>query len=146
LTAEELTGNTLNVYVYIVRADGPVGLREVTRGVGLSSSSVAHHHLQKLESLGLIEKNSYGQYSLKARTQIEGYMWVGKNLVPRLMFYSFFFMGLFVVEAGIILVNLVVSSFVIGALFLFLTGVTLVAMLLFLVEGLALYRKLNPKR
>ena len=146
MTAEELTGNTLNVYVYIVRADGPVGLREVTRGVGLSSSSVAHHHLQKLESLGLIEKNSYGQYSLKARTQIEGYMWVGKNLVPRLMFYSFFFMGLFVVEAGIILVNLVVSSFVIGALFLFLTGVTLVAMLLFLVEGLALYRKLNPKR
>jgi len=146
LTTEELTGNTLNIYAYIVRAEGPVGLREVTRGVGLSSSSVAHHHLQKLESLGLIEKNSYGQYSLKARAPIEGYMWVGKNLIPRLMFYSFFFIGLFIVEASIILFNFVAKSFVIEALFLFLTGVTLVAMVLFLVEGLALYRKLNPKR
>jgi predicted transcriptional regulator len=55
---DALEGNTLNVYAFIVRADDPVGVRDVTRGVGLSSTSVAHHHLQKLENLGLIEKDT----------------------------------------------------------------------------------------
>jgi hypothetical protein len=146
VASDDLEGNTLSVYAYIVHADGPVGLREITRGVDFSSSSVAYHHLQKLENLGLIEKNSYGQYSLKEKASIDGYMWVGKNLVPRLMFYSFFFIGLFVVEISIILFNLVAKNLVIDVLFLFFTGTTLVTMLLFLIEGLSMYRKLNPKR
>ena len=91
LTNEELEGNTLNVYAYIVHADKPVGTRDVTRGANLSSTSVAHRHLQKLEAFGLIEKNAYGDYILKEKTSINGHLWVGKNLVPRLMFYSFFF-------------------------------------------------------
>jgi hypothetical protein len=150
MTNGELDGNTLSIYVYITRADGPVGLREVTRGVELSSSSVAHHHLQKLENLGLIEKNSYGQYSLKAKASIDGYMWVGKNLVPRLVFYSSFFMGVSIVSISFILFNLVIKSLVIETWvlfwFLFFTGITLAAMCLFLLEGLVLYRKLKPKR
>jgi len=91
MAGNELEGNTLNVYAYIVHADKPVGTRDVTRGAELSSTSVAHRHLQKLENLGLIEKNSYGDYILKEKTNIKGHVWVGKNLVPRLMFYSFFF-------------------------------------------------------
>jgi hypothetical protein len=146
MVSDELEGNTLSVYAFIVRVNGPVGLREITRGVELSSSSVAYHHLQKLENLGLIEKDSYGQYSLKAKASIDGYVWVGKNLVPRLMFYSFFFIGLFAVEAGTILFYLIVKSLLLEAWFLFFTGTTLVAMILFFIEGLALYRKLNPKR
>ena len=55
-TAEELEGNTLTVYAYIVHVDKPVGTRDVTRGADLSSTSVAHRHLQKLEDFGLIEK------------------------------------------------------------------------------------------
>jgi len=93
VAVDDLEGNTLFIYAFIVRAGGPVGLREVTRGVELSISGVAHHHLQKLESLGLIEKNGYGQYSLKAKASIDGYIWVGGSLLPRLMFYVFFFMG-----------------------------------------------------
>jgi hypothetical protein len=146
VASDDLEGNTLSVYAFIVRADNPVGLREITRGVELSSSSVAYHHLQKLENLGLIEKNSYGQYNLKAKASIDGYVWVGKNLVPRLMFYSFFFIGLFTVETGTILFYLIVKSLLLEAWFLFFTGTTLVAMTLFFIEGLALYRKLNPKR
>jgi hypothetical protein len=128
----ELEGNTLSVYACIVRADRPVGVRDVTRGAELSSTSVAHHQLQKLEGLGLIEKDSYGRYSLKEKTPIEGHVWVGKNLVPRLMFYSFFFMGLFTAEVIIILLSLVIESLVIEASFWFLTGITIVAMLLFI--------------
>jgi hypothetical protein len=142
---EELEGNTLNVYAYIVHAAKPVGTRDVTRGACLSSTSVAHRHLQKLEELGLIEKNPYGNYILKEKTSINGYVWVGRSLVPRLMFYSFFFMGAFSAEIAIILFSYFVGSVVIETSFLFLTGMTAVAMILFLVEGVSLRRKIGSK-
>ncbi|HSV48773.1 MAG TPA: winged-helix domain-containing protein [Candidatus Acidoferrales bacterium] len=144
--SKELEGNTLNVYAYIVRASKPVGTRDVTRGAELSSTSVAHRHLQKLEEMGLIEKNSYGDFILKEKANINGHVWVGKNLVPRLMFYSFFFLGAFAAELSIILLGLVVKSLEVEVSFYFLTGMTVVAMLLFLLEGTALYRKVQPKR
>ncbi|MCL2358947.1 hypothetical protein [Candidatus Bathycorpusculum sp.] len=142
----ELEGNTLSVYAFIVRADRPVGVREVTRGAELSSTSVAYYNLQKLENLGLIAKDSYGNYILKEKASIDGHVWVGKSLVPRLMFYSFFFIGAFVAELSMILLSLVIENFlVIEVRFLVLTGLTLVAMILFLKEGLELHRKLNSK-
>ena len=145
MTSEELEGNTLTVYAYIVHVDKPVGTRDVTRGACLSSTSVAHRHLQKLEDFGLIEKNQYGDYILKEKASINGHVWVGKNLVPRLMFYSFFFLGAFVAEIAIILLSFLIKSIVIQVSFLFLTGMTAVAMVIFLIEGLLLYWKLNPK-
>jgi hypothetical protein len=146
LTNEALEGNTLNVYAYIVQAAKPVGTREVTRGAELSSTSVAHRHLQKLEDMGLIEKNSYGDYILKEKANINGHVWVGKNLVPRLMFYSFFFLGAFGAEVSLILLGFVFKGLVIEVSFYFLTAMTAVAMALFLFEGTSLYRKVQPKR
>jgi predicted membrane protein len=143
-TSDELEGNTLAVYAYIVHSARPVGTRDVTRGADLSSTSVAHRHLQKLEGMGLIEKTVYGDYILKEKANINGHVWVGKNLVPRLMFYSFFFMGAFAAEVSIILLSLVIKDLVIQASFLFLMGITAVAMVLFFIEGIGLYRKLNP--
>jgi hypothetical protein len=144
LANDELEGNTLTVYAYVVHADKPVGTRDVTRGANLSSTSVAHRHLQKLEDLGLIEKNEYGDYVLKEKTNIKGHVWVGRNLVPRMMFYSFFFMGALGAEIAIIVLSYLMSGVVIQVSFLFLTGMTGVAMILFLIEGILLYRKLNP--
>jgi hypothetical protein len=141
---EELEGNTLNVYAYIVHVAKPVGTRDVTRGANLSSTSVAHRHLQKLEDLGLIEKNQYGDFILKEKTSINGHVWVGRNLVPRLMFYSFFFMGAFGAEIAIIVLSYLINGIVIQTSFLFLTGMTAVAMVLFLIEGILLYKKVSP--
>jgi hypothetical protein len=146
LANEELEGNTLNVYAYIVKVSKPVGTRDVTRGAELSSTSVAHRHLQKLEDMGLIEKNSYGDYILKEKANINGHVWVGKNLVPRLMFYSFFFLGAFGAEVSLILLGFVFNGLVIEVSFYFLTVMTAVAMVLFLFEGTSLYRKVQPKR
>ncbi|MGE5555898.1 MAG: hypothetical protein ACM3UY_06520 [Methanocella sp.] len=146
MTNEELEGNTLNVYAYIVRTNKPVGTRDVTRGAELSSTSVAHRHLQKLEEMGLIEKNNYGDFILKEKANINGHVWVGKNLVPRLMFYSFFFLGAFAAELSIILLGLIFKGLAVEVSFYFLTGMTAVAMLLFLLEGTALYRRVQPKR
>lgn len=90
MNSDELDGNTLRVYTYIVHVDGPVGPRDAMRGAELSSTSVAHYHLQKLETLNL-KKNSYGQYILVKKTTIDGHVWVGKNLMPNFIFYSLFF-------------------------------------------------------
>jgi hypothetical protein len=32
--------------------------------------------------MGLIEKNSYGDYVLREKANINGHVWVGKNLYP----------------------------------------------------------------
>jgi hypothetical protein len=140
---KELAGNTLIVYAYVVGENRPVGTRDVMRGANLSSPSVAHRHLQKLELLGLLEKNQFGDYILKEKTSVSGHVWVGRNLVPRLMFYSFFFIGAFGAEIGIILLSYLVPWLVIETSFLFLTGMTAVAMVLFFVEGVLLRRKSN---
>ena len=140
---KELAGNTLSVYAYIVKENRPVGTRDVMRGANLSSSSVAHRHLQKLEMLGLLEKNEFGDYILKEKASVSGHVWVGNNLVPRLMFYSFFFMGAFGAEIGIIFLSYLVAELVIETSFLFLTGMTAVAMILFFIEGVLLRRKVN---
>jgi hypothetical protein len=142
---DELEGNTLNVYAYIVHAAKPVGTRDVTRGACLSSTSVAHRHLQKLEDLGLIEKNQYGDYILKEKTSVNGHVWVGRNLVPRLMFYSFFFMGAFGAEVAIIALSYLINGIIIEISFFFLTVMTGAAMVVFLIEGILLYRKVTPK-
>jgi hypothetical protein len=140
---EELSGNTLIVYAYVVGENRPVGTRDVMRGANLSSPSVAHRHLLKLETLGLIEKNQFGDYVLKEKAGVSGHVWVGRSLVPRLMFYSFFFIGAFGAEIAIILLSWLVPWLVIETSFLFLTGMTAVAMVLFFVEGVLLRRKSN---
>ena len=140
---KELAGNTLIVYAYVVGENRPVGTRDVMRGANLSSPSVAHRHLQKLEILGLLEKNQFGDYILKEKTGVSGHVWVGRNLVPRLMFYSFFFIGAFGAEIAIILLSCMVPWMVIETSFLFLTGMTAVAMVLFFIEGVLLRRKLS---
>lgn len=136
--AEELEGTTLKVYVYVVKESKPVGPRDVMRGVNLSSPSVAYRHLQKLENLGLLEKTTYGQYIVKEKTSIKGYFWIGRNLVPRLIFYSFFFIGILSVEITIIAIRFYVKE-PLQPEFIFLTFVTAVAMVLFLFEGIILH-------
>ena len=142
---KELAGNTLSVYAYVVKENRPVGTRDVMRGANLSSSSVAFRHLQKLELLGLLEKNEFGDYILKEKAGVSGHVWVGKSLVPRLMFYSFFFIGAFGAEMAIIALSYVIPELVIETSFLFLTAMTAVAMILFFVEGILLRKKLSNK-
>jgi hypothetical protein len=146
LTNEELEGNTLTVYAYIVHAAKPVGTRDVTRGASLSSTSVAHRHLQKLEDLGLLERNQYGDYVLKEKTSVSGYVWVGRNLVPRLLFYSFFFMGALSAEIAILVFGFFVFGLVPDVSFVYLTVMTAIAMALFLFEGTSLNRKLGKNQ
>jgi hypothetical protein len=143
LADEELEGKTLNVYSYVVKEGKPVGPREVMRGVNLSSPSVAYWHLQKLEACGLIEKNAYGEYILKEKVNISGHLWIGRNLVPRLLCYSLFFLGIVGTEIAIVAVQLLQQGQLLSMDILYLLVTNAIAMMLFLLEGLQLRRKTN---
>jgi hypothetical protein len=141
---EELEGTTLSVYAFVVKEGKPVGPREVMRGANLSSPSTAYRQLQKLDGLGLIEKNVYGAYVVKEKASISGHLWVGRNLVPRLLCYSFFFFGVLNVEVVILMVQYFFQGQTPSLAVLYLVPVTAGSAGLFLAEGLILWRRNRP--
>jgi hypothetical protein len=145
-TSENLEGNTLNVYVYAIKEGKPVGPREVMRGTGLTSPSVAHWHLQKLEGLGLLTRTEYGEYVVKEKVNVSGHLWVGKTLVPRLIFYSCFFLGILIMEVALLAVPLLLQGQTVNMYLFYLISTTAIAMVLFLAEGMLLGKKTREKR
>ena len=141
---DDLEGSTLNVYAFVVKEGKPVGPREVMRGANLSSPSTAYRQLQKLESFGLIQKNMYGSYVAKERASVSGHLWIGRNLVPRLICYSLFFFGLLSVEASVLIVQYFSQDLTPSLAVMYLLPITGVSAVLFLAEGLMVYRKNNP--
>ena len=144
--SQEPEGTTLNVYSYVVKQGKPVGPREVMRGANLSSPSVAYWHLQKLENSGLLEKNGAGEYIVKEKTSISGHIWIGRNLVPRLMCYSLFFLGILAVEAVIISVQFFSIEQIPNIALFYLIATNAIAFALFLGEGLLLQKKDHPEK
>jgi DNA-binding transcriptional ArsR family regulator len=95
----ELRGRTLRAYLFILKSPKAVGVRELQRSLGLSSPSVAYHHLDKLTRLGLIEKDQYGEYTIVKSANVnvlQAFTQVGRLLVPRFIFYAVFFTTLLV--------------------------------------------------
>ncbi len=129
-----IEGTTLRVYTYMVKIGEAVGPRDVMRGVGVSSPSVAYHHLQKLLELDLIEKKGNGDYIVKEKVSPSGFVWIWKILVPRLMLYSAFFLGILVIELYVLYIHLVVKEPIESAL-LPLILITSTAIVLFALEG-----------
>jgi hypothetical protein len=131
---EDLQGIALQLYVVLVNSNKPLGPRELTRLADLSSPSVAYRNLQKLEELGLVEKNAFGTYTVKQRQTVKGHFWLGGRLFPRMIFYAFFFVGLLSVEVVLAVARLMVGQ-VLPYDFILLIIVTVIALALFLFEG-----------
>jgi hypothetical protein len=125
----------------MMREGKPLGPRETMRLANLSSPSVAYWHLQKLESLGLIAKNEYGEYLVKEKARISGHLWVGKTLVPRLIFYAFFFIGILIVESIVIAIPFFQNGATPNVYLFYLMAPTAIATALFLSEGMWLRKK-----
>lgn len=91
----ELKGKTLLVYWYLVQQPThTVGVREVQRALNFSSPSIAVHHLEKLQDLGLVQKRGTGEYVLEEEVKVgilRLFTHMGRFLVPRYLFYSVFF-------------------------------------------------------
>jgi predicted DNA-binding transcriptional regulator len=90
-----LKGKTLIVYWYLLQQPThSVGIREVQRALGFSSPSIAVHHLEKLQDLGLIRKKGTGEYVLQEEVKVgilSFFTRMGRFLVPRYLFYSVLF-------------------------------------------------------
>ena len=94
LVDAELRGRTLRAYLFILKSPKPIGVRELQRALGLSSPSVAYHHLDKLTRMGLVEKDQYGEYVSVKNVNVnvlQAFTQIGRLLVPRFTFYAVFF-------------------------------------------------------
>jgi len=97
----QLKGKTLLVYWFILKSPGSnIGVREIQRSLGFSSPSVAAHHLEKLLSLGLVDKSLRGEYILKEEVKVgvlRFFTRLGRFLIPRYLFYSVWFSTMLIV-------------------------------------------------
>ena len=83
-----LRGLTLKVYKYILQNNKPVGIREVQRGLNLSSPTLALYHMNKLEEAGLIKKGADGYVA--DRIILQNLIRLRRVLIPRNFFYMIF--------------------------------------------------------
>lgn len=90
----ELRGKDWKVYWLLLKNGRPMSVREVQRVLRFSSPSVAHHHLEQLRQMGLVQKqDTGGQYSLVSEVKIgvlRHFVKLGRLLFPRYFFYAVF--------------------------------------------------------
>jgi len=137
---EELNATTFQTYLYLVKIGKPVGPRDLMRGANLSSPSVAYRNLQKLMDLGLVVKDNYGNYVVKEKLGMKGYVWFGRSLIPTFAIFGFIFIGFLIAEIMVLIPHLIVSAPVEES-FWFLTAMTIACALIFLIEGLRFRKK-----
>jgi hypothetical protein len=132
-----LKGKTLIVYWYILQQPThTVGVREVQRALGFSSPSVALHHLEKLQGLGLIQKKVTGEYVLQEEVKVgilSFFTRIGRYLVPRYLFYSVLFSTMLTAYLTLCTLGRIIPSF-----YAVLFG--LIASIVFWVETFRLWR------
>jgi hypothetical protein len=93
---EILTGTRLDVYQFILTSNKPVGTRETARGLGLSSPSIAQHHLVRLDEMGLI-KRKLGGYVV-SKIVLQNHVKLNRFLIPRNLFYLTFAISTLTIE------------------------------------------------
>ncbi|MCS6767589.1 MAG: hypothetical protein RMJ59_02665 [Candidatus Nitrosocaldus sp.] len=94
-----LKGKTLQIYLYLLKRDEPVGVREIQRDLNLSSPSVASYHLDKLLTINLVAKDDYGRYYVARKAEIsilESFVSILGYTIPRLTFFAIFFTTLLI--------------------------------------------------
>jgi len=93
---EVLKGLTLKVYKFVLKRGRPTGIREVQRGLKLSSPTLASYHLKKLEEAGFLKQDMEGY--VVDRVFLRNLIRVKRMLIPRFFFYSVFFTSALVLE------------------------------------------------
>lgn len=122
---EEIEGTTLKVYVYLLEVGKPRSVREIARDLNLPTSTV-HYHLRKLEELGIVGRTGDG-FVIRRTIPVEGFILIGRKLMPRLFVYAMFYLGATIGVAYIVFtqgltpdntITLLVSSTASGILFI----------------------------
>ncbi len=133
----ELKGKTLLIYWYLIqRSSHTCGIREIQRALSLSSPSVAVHHLDKLQDLGLVRKKPTGDYVLEEEVKVgilQFFTHLGRFIVPRYLFYSVLFTTMITAYVALCYFGQIYPSF-------YAVTFGLVAMLVFWFETIRLWR------
>lgn len=98
-----LSGLVWEVYLYILTSNEPVGVRDVWRGVKLSSPSLAQYHIKNLLEMGLISQTKDGQYVAEEKARIDvlrSFVLLRGRLISRMTVYGAFILGLLLVYAA----------------------------------------------
>lgn len=140
---KELEGITLRIYLYVAQKGKPVGPRDAVKGAHLSSPSVAYRHLEKLEEIGYLQKNEYGEYIIKDKPRMNGYIWIGKMVIPKMFVYSLIFLAILLVELFVLTLHWAVENDVFKIFFFLLTLITGSATAVFITEGFLQRKRLN---
>jgi hypothetical protein len=85
-----LSGTTLRVYRYIYRSRSALGIRDIQRGLGLSSPSVADYHIKKLVSMGLVREEADARFAVNGIV-FENMVRIRRSLIPLQIAYVAFF-------------------------------------------------------
>lgn len=89
LNSDILKGTTLKVYRYLYKLGRSASAREVQRGLGLSSPSVAEYHLKKLLDSGLVRDVNEGYFV--DRMVWENMIRMRRTIIPFQAVYALFF-------------------------------------------------------
>lgn len=92
----QLTGKTLLVYWYLL-VNHEVTVRKLTKEMNFSSPSIATHHLTKLQTLSIAEKDESGKYYLTKYVPVgvlQHFIRFRGILLPRMFFLAIFFSSL----------------------------------------------------
>lgn len=132
-----LKGKTLLVYWYLLQQPThSAGAREVQRSLGFSSPSIAVHHLEKLQDLGLIQKKGTGEYVLEGEVKVgilRFFTRMGHFLVPRYLFYSILFTTMLTAYVTLHIIGQITPS-----LYTLMFGI--IATIIFWIETFRLWR------
>ena len=90
----KLRGKAWKVYWLLLKSGRPMSVREVEKALRFSSPSVAHHHLEQLRQLGLVQRQKFGgEYTLVSEVKIgvlRHFVKLGRLMFPRYFFYAIF--------------------------------------------------------
>ncbi len=84
-----MNDTTRRVYRYMYKVGEPVGIHELQRGLGMSSSSLAAYHIKKLLDEGLIREQDGGY--VVDRIMFENMIRIRKSVIPFQTTYTIFF-------------------------------------------------------
>ncbi len=87
---ELLKGKTMKVYALLLTQES-IRLRDIQHTLGFSSPSLVLHHLSKLIEADLVQKDAYGDYSVKKNVRVGSltlFVRIGRHFIPRFVFQA----------------------------------------------------------
>ncbi len=141
MSAEKtLRGKTLRIYLYMLKHNRPLGIREIMRALEFSSPSIVHYHINKLVQAGYVEQvGSKYKVAKPIKVGIVKYFTIisGKFL-PRFALYAGFFTVLFIFELIIMLQRN--DSLIVSILSMI---VTFLAVIIFWIESIRFWKEIS---